>query len=284
MEIATADGVKKIYPPNRGETAMHVLAGRFGGEEIFEWRSEAHAWFYPGKDYPFFADYLAEQGFRYCRPWSPGMVREGEEPVIADQDEPVLINVHGQAVKRRHVPERVQLEDQTVRDLIDRADAVREQIATFKARAMDDVAAFLQLLAERYNVKRGGRRDGVQLTSFDGLLRVEVSVADTLTLGAELSAAKDLIDQCITRWSNGANGNLTAIVNSAFAVGESGKLRVDRIVELRRLEIEDDTWREAMRAIGDALRVQQSRSYIRFYRRANMDARFEQITLDLSRV
>jgi hypothetical protein len=176
------------------------------------------------------------------------------------------------------------LEDQLVRNLVAAAETLHAAIAAFKAAAFEDVYSFVTLLGEQYKVNLCGKRGGVQLHSYDGLLRVTISVADVMTFGPELRAAKALIDACITDWSKGANANICAIVNDAFSVGEGGSLQVARVLALRRLEITDEKWLLAMKAIGDALRVAQTREYIRVYQRPTRDAQFEQIGLDASRV
>ena len=131
------------------------------------------------------------------------------------------------------------LEDQLARDLVARAEKLHAEMLLFKLCAFNDVRALLALLGEKYEVKLGGTRGGVKLHSYDGLLRVTISVADLMTFGPELRAAKALIDECITEWSKGANENILAIINDAFSVGEGGKLQVDRVLALRRLEIAD---------------------------------------------
>ena len=87
------------------------------------------------------------------------------------------------------------------------------------------------------------------------------------------------------RWAEGGNPNLKTIVNDAFDVGKEGKLRMDRILGLRRLAIEDKEWLRAMDAISDAVRVTQSKRYIRFYRRdAGPAGGYAQMPLDIARV
>lgn len=197
-------------------------------------------------------------------------------------DEEMMTNSFGRRVPARFVQGRVKLEDQTVRLLIASADVIQTQMKAFKIAAFDDVQTFQAELAASYGASRSGRRGGVALTSFDGLMKVEVSVADTMRFGPELDVAKGLIDQCIEDWAKGANENLRVLINDAFRVGSNGSIQVDRVIGLRRLEINDPRWQQAMTAISDALRAQSSRTYIRFYRRPDADARWEQIVLDMS--
>ena len=210
-------------------------------------------------------------------------LKQGETDATTEAEaEAVMINSDGDPVPARLVPGRIKLEDQTVRILIEKARAMRSQMAAFKALAFSDITAFLDELAASYGAQRAGRRGGVQLNAYDGLSRVEISVADSLTFGPELEAARLLINSCIGRWSASADDKLKVLVNDAFRVGAGGKIRVDRVIGLRRLEIKDDEWQSAMVAIADAIRVQGCVSYIRFYTRPSQDAKWQQLALDMS--
>ncbi|MFT5615974.1 MAG: hypothetical protein ACI8Q6_003267 [Granulosicoccus sp.] len=90
-------------------------------------------------------------------------------------------------------------------------------------------------------------------------------MSDTFEFGAELQAAKELIDNCVERWSEGVNDNLRVMVNQAFQVGKKGHIDTGRVLVLRRLDIDDPEWISAMDAISDAVRVTGSRTNIRFY-------------------
>lgn len=203
---------------------------------------------------------------------------------MRDADSDYIENQYGEQIPRGRVKAELLLEDQLVRDLVARADALAGELRAFKARLLDDIAAHQALLDERYNIRTGGRRGGLQLHSFDGRLRVQVSVEDSITLGPELVQAKALIDACLVRWTEGANANLATVVNDAFAVGEGGRVRVDRVLGLRRLEIDEPEWQRAMEAINDAIRVARSKQYVRLYRRPAAEAAFQLIVLDVARV
>lgn len=199
-------------------------------------------------------------------------------------DEPMIRVVGGRMVPERIIKSERVLEEHLVRDTLARACALRDLIAQEKAIMVANVDAFKALLAEKYGVKLGGRRGGLQLHTYDQTARVEVSVADAMTFGPELDAAKALIDECLTEWSEGANENLKAIVMAAFEVGEGGRVKLDRVLGLRQLDIADEKWMRAMQAINDALRVAYSRRYLRIYERADENAAFQQVVLDASRL
>lgn len=174
------------------------------------------------------------------------------------------------------------LEDQTVRKLMGYADELSAQIARFKAHTFDDVGAFLALLAEQYKDTRGGAKGNMTLTSYDGLLKVQVAVAEHMTFGPELQVAKSLIDACIAEWAADANVNIRALVEHAFKVDKEGQVSREAIFALRRVAIEDDRWQQAMAAIADSVRVEGTKTYVRFYRRQTADTRWEAVTIDLA--
>jgi hypothetical protein len=202
----------------------------------------------------------------------------------ADAPEGYMTNVYGHLVPAHRVRPAIKLQDQLVRDLLARADRLRDMVAAEKAAMLADVRAFLDILDEKYEVKRAGARGGVVLDAFDGNGRVTISVGDSITLGPAIAAARALIDECVGRWAAGANENLQAIVNDAFKVGEGGKLAVDRVLALRRIEIDDPTWQRAMEAIGDAVQTTRSREYLRLYRRARAEDKLEQVAVDWSKL
>jgi hypothetical protein len=189
----------------------------------------------------------------------------------------------------RLVPEAVvkpehKQEDRLVRDLINDAMGLNKQLAAFRQRAHQDIQAHLQLIAEQYGVTRGGKKGNVTLTSYDGSLRVQLAVGEFIDFGPELQVAKQLIDECLTSWSDNAPDELKAIVTDAFKVNKEGKLDKDRILGLRRFQFDDNRWKRAMQAISVSVRVTRSKEYIRFYRRPAADQDFVQIPLALANV
>ena len=196
----------------------------------------------------------------------------------------MTLNSYGGYTPTAKIKPEHRLEDQTVRYLIARAEAVQRMLIDFKLQAFSDTEEFLQLLAEKYDAKRGSANGNVTLQSFDGLLQVQVSTGDFMSFGPELQVAKSLIDECLTAWTQDGNDNVRVIINDAFSVGKEGKIRIDQVLRLRSLAIDDPRWKRAMEAISNALRVERSRRYIRFHRRATHDARWEQVSLDMSRV
>lgn len=193
-----------------------------------------------------------------------------------------MADARGRLVPVATVKPQVMLEDQLVRKLMGFARDLSAQIGRFKGHCYDDVAAFMQLLAEEYGAKRGGVKGNMTFTSFDGLMQVKIQVADHLAFGPELQVAKDLIDECIAEWAADAGDKIRVLVNHAFNVDKEGQVSREAVLALRRIEIDDGRWHEAMQAITDSIRVLGSRQYIRFYQRPTPEAAWQAVTVDLA--
>lgn len=191
-------------------------------------------------------------------------------------------DAHGHLVPKELIKPQHLLEDQTVRKIVSYAQDLSDQIARFRGHTFDDVAAFAELLAQQYGARVGGKKGNITLTSFDGLLKVTVQVQDQLSFGPELQVAKQLVDECITAWSDGARSEIRALVEHAFQVDKEGRINRSALFQLRRLDIEDEQWRTAMSALGDAIRVIGSKEYVRFYRRRTRVEPWTPITIDLA--
>jgi hypothetical protein len=192
-----------------------------------------------------------------------------------------------QDAKGRLVPENLvkpadKLQDQLVAKMLAYADELSAQIARFKSHCFDDVGSFVDLLREQYGVTRGGDKGNMSFNSYDGTLKVVIAVADHLTFGPELQVAKGLVDDCIAEWSEGSNDHIKVLVQHAFQVDKTGKVSREAIFALRRLDIQDERWQRAMAAINDSVRIEGSKTYLRFYRRSTPEDSWRPVTIDLA--
>lgn len=172
--------------------------------------------------------------------------------------------------------------DKLTKKLLKEAEKVSEIMREFKISSMQAVKEFMDVSASEYGVKLGGRKGNVQLLSYDGSVKIILSVHDYITFDERLQAAKELIDSCIRRWSKGARNEIKVLVEDAFKVDKQGKVDTQRILSLRKLDINDEEWRQAMNAISDSLTVLYSKEYLRIYKR--QDDVYLPVQLDLSSI
>lgn len=174
--------------------------------------------------------------------------------------------------------------DQLVNDLIREAEELHAKMAAFKQKALSEIQNFVELSAMEYGSNLGGEKGNVSLLSFNGKLKIQRSVAEHINFDERLLVAKNLIDQCINRWSEDANSNVQKLVEHAFRTNQQGHVSAANILGLRRLDIDDPDWKKAMTAISDAILVVDSKVYLRFYERIENTENFQSISLQMSEV
>lgn len=193
-------------------------------------------------------------------------------------------NAVGHLVPIDNVREQDKLRDETVRRLVMRGQQIHQELKDFKHQALAEIADLIQIAADKFEVTIGGRKGNITLTSYDGRYKVQRQVSDRIQFGEELEAAKELINQCINRWSEGANDNIRALVDRAFRTDDKGKIKTASVLELLRLEINDAQWKSAMEAIKESIQTTGTAVYIRISERIGNTDQYKAIPLDLANV
>jgi len=193
-------------------------------------------------------------------------------------------NALGHLVPRANVREQDLMRDEVARNLASQASALNQALSDFKKKALGDMADLIKIAGERYEVTLGGKKGNVSISSYDGKYKVQRSVADRIQFTEEIEAAKALINQCIARWSEGANDNIRAIVDRAFSKDTKGQIKTSAVLDLMRLEIDDAEWKRAMEAIRDSIQTTGTAVYVRVYERIGDSDQYKAIPLDLAAV
>ncbi len=190
----------------------------------------------------------------------------------------------GRLVPVESIKEIDLMRDDLVMEIVAQDEQTHTQLAAFKQKVFGDVRAFVELSAEKYGAKIGGRKGNISLLSYDGKYKVLIANQDHIVFDERIQAAKSLIDECIKSWTAGASMEIKALIDRAFEVDKEGRLNTGRILTLRRVNIDDARWHQAMQAIGDSIQVVGSKSYVRVYRRKGDNDVYEQISLDIAGV
>jgi hypothetical protein len=193
-------------------------------------------------------------------------------------------DANGNLVPESKVKPIDQLRNQVVYAVCRLAQAQSEAMSNFKINSMAEVAAFCALSLDQYGVKSGGEKGNITLVSYDGKYKIVRQMQDKITFGEQLMAAKALIDECVHVWAKGANDNIMALVSHAFQTDKEGKINTSRVLSLRRLDIKDAKWQDAMQAIADSMQTASTKPYIRFYRRDEKTLEYVPIVLDMAAI
>lgn len=204
--------------------------------------------------------------------------------IIADGENPThMLNSKGHAVPLSHVKDADKLITQTVTKIHAFADDLNGQVERFKGHTYDDVYTTVALLAEQYGVTRGGEKGNITLTSFDGLKRVRISIADQITFGPQLQIAKDLVDRYIEEFRDRIPDEIMPLLTHAFHMEKPGVVNSEAVYGLQSLKIDHPIWEQAMKAITDSRVLVGSKSYVVIERRADFGAGWKQVTINLAK-
>lgn len=180
------------------------------------------------------------------------------------------------------VKEIDKVRDALVHEWVERGRDLSKAISHFKEGIFGDVQAFIELSAEKYGAKVGGNKGNVTLFSYDGKYKIQRAINESLQFDERIQAAKVLIDECLNEWSEGSRPELKALIERAFNVDKEGNLNTSRILGLRRVEIQDSRWQNAIQAISESVQVVSSKAYVRLYERVGETDQYVPIALDVA--
>lgn len=155
---------------------------------------------------------------------------------------------------------------------------LRDRLQRFKQHNFEDMTAFVDMLFEKYQVKRGGEEKGLTVTTFDRKFKLVISIQKLISFGPEIEVAQAKMLSAIDE--TGGNSEFKTLVTAAFTMID-GKLRVSEILRLRSIKIENATWNEAMKIVNDAIEVISKKRQIRLYQR-NEAGGYDNIPLDIA--
>lgn len=202
-----------------------------------------------------------------------GIVEVGTEKFMRD--------ARGNLMALGMVKPQRQLEDEMVRKVLFFANDLSDQVRRFKGHTFEDLAAFQSLLEQQYKVPPSTGKGNCSYTTFDDSMRVEVKIADQITFGPELQAAKKLVDECLREWGADSHEMIRSLVNNVFSVEKEGQINRGALFSLLAIEHSDERWQRAMDAIRDSIRVIGAKAYLRFRVRDDQGA-WSTVTIDLA--
>jgi hypothetical protein len=191
-------------------------------------------------------------------------------------------NAAGHLVPEANIKEQDLLRDDLVNGLTAKAITLHDALTAFKEEALTEIRDLVTVAGDRYGVNLGGKKGNVSLLSFDGRYKVTRQYREVVAFTEEIEAAKALIDSCLERWSEGANINIKAVVSQAFRTNTKGEIKTGKVLDLMRMDIDDEEWTRAMNALKDALQSVGTAVYVRLYERVGESDNYRPISLDIA--
>lgn len=178
------------------------------------------------------------------------------------------------------------LKDDIVYEAAEKILDLRSRMKVLNAEIRESIDDFVELMADQYNVKVGGTKGGVSLTTIDGRFKLQLSANGKISLDdTKLSVARGLINEFLDEITKDTNNqDLKVLVNSAFRTDSKGSFKAKEILALRKLNIANEKWSKAMDIIADGIDVTDGRPYLRLYetRGDSMESKPEMIGMDFS--
>lgn len=169
-----------------------------------------------------------------------------------------------------------------IEDLAVRAERLQTELKNFKKYCFKQFDKYMNDVSKKYNITFS-TKGNLNITHSEINYRVCKNIQEYIVLDSKLQIAKDLIDKCINKWSEGGSLELKKLVNLAFSVDKRGKLNIPRVLSLRKLDISDADWQKAMIIISDSIDTENSKQFIRVYKK-NRNKKWKSISLDIAKL
>jgi hypothetical protein len=201
------------------------------------------------------------------------VIKKGRKTFWVDPD--------GLEVPKKYVKEFDQKRDMVVEDVFEHVEALSSQMKQVKAHIRKELAKYLCQIAEQYGEDWQG---SATIKNFAGTKEVVVKKSKKLTFDERLQVAKSKIDSYIGSLLKGQAKDLQALVNMAFRIDGKGNVDVKQILRLRKLNIKNKEWQQAMELIDESLQVESVKTYFIFRIKNKEDDSWETIVLNFNTI
>jgi hypothetical protein len=193
------------------------------------------------------------------------------------------LDTRGNAVPVKYVKEIDKERDRTVERIYSRYLKLQAKLKKAKREVIDEFERYLEYSAQNSQTQPGGIKGNVTLTDFSGTVKVERSIQDYIDFDERINTVKQLIDQCISKWSQDIVTPIKPIIDKVFEVDSKARLNIKGLKSLRELKISDPIWQQAMDLLSEAEKVIETKEYFRVYER-DASGIFKAISLDWSSI
>ena len=195
------------------------------------------------------------------------------------------IDKRGKEIHPDNVRASDKIKDEMVKGIIKKALGEQERILEFKADALDEIDSYISLMRDEYNLDPNSSKKGnMTFESFDGLMRVTISVQQVIEFDEKLSFAKEKLDEFLKLETKDSSANIQTLIAGAFDVDKKGSVNAKNILALKRHEIDHPLWLEMMSIIDDSVQIATTKSYMRFYTKSGIGEAWEHIAMDPSKI
>lgn len=192
----------------------------------------------------------------------------------------VWINSAGLEVPEQYVPKMEKRKTKTALALLAQAKKLQKQVSQFKTFSLTSLDSIYNEMLAEAKVSQT-QKGNFSISTFDGNVKIEVRIQDTIDFDDRITLAKAKIDQLIEQKKTaGSDMELVTIASSAFQTS-GGKLDTKKVFSLFEYKITNPLWVEAMDLIRDSIKRKFSKRHVRFFEK-NAEGEFIAVKLDFS--
>ena len=129
-------------------------------------------------------------------------------------------------------------------------------------------------------------RGNVQVSSFDGLITVNVEQRYDIHLDDRVKAARDRLYEYASAIAGKLEGDdretLIKILDETFRASSDGRISTNRVLALIRMEVKAAAWKQAIAMLVQSIETRRGKRYVRVTVRADRDHDAEAIRLDVA--
>lgn len=197
-----------------------------------------------------------------------------------------MTNSDGDPVPIKNVQPYDRLRDKKVRACIARARKAREALEKMMRECLSDISG---LRGERSKLVNGslGAKGNFAVSSFDGLLKVEIKQRFNIMLDDRAKQARDMMLEYVASMIGkakdvaGVDVNfLHEMITAAFSPNQCGNLSIAKVNDLIKATANYPKLADARSLLIDSMNSEKGKAYLIFSQRPDRQHDFEAIRLD----
>jgi hypothetical protein len=200
---------------------------------------------------------------------------------MPEKKKQIWLDSRGKEVPAEYVPELDKLRDAMVRKLHKKAGKIEDAITAFKVEVVKEIKQYLDKVAQVKKVRENWKGN-ITLDTFDGSLRIERNMDDTIGFDEKLSLVKTMIDKWFMSKLSGMDDSVSKIITQAFNVDKKGRINTAMLMRLFHLDITDSEWKKAMQLLKESMTVTNTRQYINFRKKVDTSTGEEYVNICLN--
>ena len=192
----------------------------------------------------------------------------------------IMIDANGQSVPMKYVSSFDKSRQKTAERILARFDKARSVLLKVVTESVQDLDELMKLK------EKLGEKGNFQMTSFDGLIEVQIRQQYNIMLDERVARARELMLECVIGILDKVNGTdvtlIRQLIEQAFRANRQGILPTTKIFSLMRMEVKDSRWNKAREILQDAIKPVRGKRYLVCSVRKTTQQDFKPISLNLN--